>query len=160
NDHYNSLQTTINHRYSKGLTFGLQHTWGRSIGNSQGSNEALTAANNYSFAADYGNNLYDVRHSMNATVLWELPVGKGRAMSLKGPRDMLRGVWELGGALNYRRALPIALRITRADPAFRDRRNGRIYSSPVIVGGVVQTDAIINTPGGGASRGVRRPDAV
>ena len=31
NDHYNSLQTTINRRYAHGLTFGVQHTWGRSI---------------------------------------------------------------------------------------------------------------------------------
>ena len=36
NDHYHSMQTTINRRFSKGLTFGLQHTWGRSIGNSPG----------------------------------------------------------------------------------------------------------------------------
>src|SRR5207253_2540464 len=42
-DHYNALQTVISRRYSKGLTMGLQHTWGRSIGNSQGSNEALTS---------------------------------------------------------------------------------------------------------------------
>ncbi len=160
NDHYNSLQTTINHRYSRGLTFGLQHTWGRSIGNSQGSNEALTAANNYSFAADYGNNLYDVRHSLNATALWEIPVGKNRALSLSGPANYVLGGWELGGILNYRTGLPIDMRITRADVLYRDKRNGRIYTSPVIVGGTVQTEAVANTPGGGASRGVRRPDAV
>ncbi len=160
NDHYNSLQTTINRRYSHGLTFGVQHTWGRSIGNSEGSNEALTAANNYSFAADYGNNLYDIRHSMNATALWEIPVGKDKAVKLSGPADHVLGGWEVGGVLNFRTGVPIDLRITRADVVYRDKRNGRIYASPVIVGGVVETEAIINTPGGGSSRGVRRPDAV
>jgi hypothetical protein len=160
NDHYNSLQTTINRRFSRGLTLGLQHTWGRSIGNSQGSNEALTAANNYSFRADYGNNLYDVRHSMNATALYELPFGKDRTFKLDGVSNAIFGGWELGGIYNFRTGLPIDLRVTRADVVYRDKRNGRIYTSPVIVGGVVQTEAIINTPGGGASRGVRRPDAV
>jgi hypothetical protein len=160
NDHYNSLQTTLNRRYSHGLTFGLQHTWGRSIGNSQGSNEALTAANNYSFAADYGNNLYDVRHSLNVTALWEVPVGAGRPISLTGPANYILGGWELGAVENFRTGLPIDLRITRADVVYRDTRNGRIYSSPIVVGGVVETVAVVNTPGGGSSRGVRRPDAV
>ena len=160
NDHYNSLQTTFNRRFSHGLTFGLQHTWARSIGNSQGSNEALTAANNYSFAADYGNNLYDVRHSFNASALWELPVGENHRFKLTGPLNQVLGGWEMGGVINARTGLPIDMRITRADVVYRDKRNGRIYTSPVVVGGVVQTEAVVNTPGGGSSRNVRRPDAV
>ena len=52
-------------------------------------------------------------------LLWEIPVG----------------------------AVPIDLRITRADVVYRDKRNGRIYTSAVIVGGVVQAEAVINTPG-------------
>jgi hypothetical protein len=160
NDNYNSLQTTLNRRFSHGLTFGVQHTWGRSIGNSQGSNEALTAANNYSFAADYGNNLYDVRHSLNATALWEIPVGPNQAVRLNGLAGYALGGWELGGVYNFRTGLPIDLRITRADVVYQDKRNGRIYTSPVIVGGQVETEAVVNTPGGGSSRGVRRPDAV
>jgi hypothetical protein len=78
NDHYNSLQTTINRRFSSGLTFGLQHTWGRSIGTSNGSNEAVTSGNLQNFAYDFGNNSYDVRHSVNLTALWELPVGQAK----------------------------------------------------------------------------------
>ena len=39
-DHYDSLQTSLNRRYSKGLTLGAQWTYGHSIGNSGGSNEA------------------------------------------------------------------------------------------------------------------------
>ncbi|MEO8662241.1 MAG: TonB-dependent receptor [Bryobacteraceae bacterium] len=160
NDHYNSLQTTINRRFSKGLTFGVAHTWGRSIGNSEGSNEALTAANNYSFAADYGNNLYDVRHSVNATALYELPIGQGKAVRLSGAADKILGGWEVGGVVNYRTGVPIDLRITRADVVYQDTRDGKIYTSPVVTNGHVWTQAVINTPGGGASRGVRRPDAV
>jgi hypothetical protein len=159
-DHYNSLQTTLNRRFARGFTFGLQHTWGRSIGNSQGSNEALTAANNYSFAADYGNNLYDIRQSMNASALWELPFGQGKAVKLAGPADRILGGWELGGIVNCRTGLPISLLITRADVVYRDKRNGNILTSPVVAGGQVMTEAIVNVPGGGASRNVRRADVV
>jgi hypothetical protein len=160
-DHYNSLQTTLNRRFAQGLTLGLQHTWGRSIGNSQGSNEAVTAANNYSFAADYGNNIYDIRHSLNATALYELPFGKNKAVKLKGAADRIVGGWELGGIVNFRTGVPIGLLITRADVVYRDTRNGNILTSPVVLAsGQVVTQAIINTPGGGASRGVRRADVV
>jgi hypothetical protein len=160
NDHYNSLQTTINRRFSKGLTFGLQHTWGRSIGNTNGSNEAVTAGNLQNFAYDYGNNTFDVRHSLNVTALWEIPVGRGRGLNLSGPLDYIAGGWELGGVYNYRTGLPIQLLLTRNDIVYRDRRNGNVYATPVVVGGVVQTDAVINSPGGGASRQFRRPDVV
>ena len=159
-DHYNSLQTTINRRFSKGLTLGLQHTWGRSVGTSNGSNEAVTAGNLKNFDYDFGNNSYDVRHSLNFTALWEVPVGKGRALDLSGPLNYIAGGWELGGVYNYRTGLPIQLLITRNDIVYRDRRNGKVYGTPVIVDGIVQTDALVNSPGGGASRQFRRPDVI
>jgi hypothetical protein len=160
NDHYNSLQTTLNRRFNKGLTIGLQHTWGRSIGNTNGSNEAVTAGSLQSFAYDYGNNTYDIRHSLNMTALWEIPVGRGKRADLGTAGNYILGNWELGGVYNYRTGLPIQLLLTRNDIVYKDRRNGRIYASPVVVGGVVQTDAIINVPGGGQSRQFRRPDYV
>ncbi len=160
NDHYHSLQTTLNRRLSRGVTFGLQHTWGRSIGTSAGSNEALTAANNYSFAADYGNNTFDIRHSLNANALWELPFGENKAVKLTGITSQLFGGWEMGGVLNYRTGIPINVLITRPDVAYRDKRNGAYLSSPVVVSGQVYTEAVINVPGGGASRSTRRPDVV
>ena len=69
-NHYDSLQTTLNRRFSGGLTLGAQYTWSHNIGTSGGSNEARTAANNYSFAADRGDNNFDVRHSFNFTSLY------------------------------------------------------------------------------------------
>ena len=50
--------------------------------------------------------------------------------------------------------------ITRADVVYRDKRNGNILTGPVVVGGQVMTEAIINVPGGGSSRNVRRADVV
>src|SRR3954454_10098270 len=74
NDHYNAFQVGINRRYSRGLTIGGQYTWGHSIGNSAGSNEANTAGNPYNFGADYGNNNFDIRQSLNLDVLYDFAV--------------------------------------------------------------------------------------
>jgi hypothetical protein len=67
---------------------------------------------------------------------------------------------ELGGVMNYRTGLPISLLITRPDVVYRDNRDGNILTSPVVVNGQVMTTAIINVPGGGSSRNVRRADVV
>jgi hypothetical protein len=161
-DNYNAMQATVNRRFSRGLTVGGQWTWAHSIGDTGGSNEARTAANNFDFAADRGNNNFDVRHSVNLTTLYELPFGKGRRYraGTSKPADLLLGGWQVGGIVNARSGIPIEVGIVRNDVAFRDTRNGAIVNDPILVGGVPVTEAIINVPGGGASRNVRRPDVV
>jgi hypothetical protein len=162
-DHYDSLQTTLNRRFSSGLSLGAQYTYGHGIGDSGGSNEANTAGNPYNFQADRGNNNFDIRHSFNMTALYELPVGKGKKFgsSFNGPVDMLLGRWALGGVVNARSGVPIDVLMVRPDIAYVDRRNGAVYTSPVLdTNGTIYTDPVVNTPGGGSSRNVRRPDLV
>ncbi len=163
-DNYNALQSTLNRRFRTGLSLGMQYTWAHSIGNSAGSNEANTAGNPYDFGADHGSNTFDIRHSFNFTALYELPAGKGHKY-LKGANgltDAFLGGWQLGGIVNARTGVPIDVLITRPDIAYQDTRNGNIYASPVVdaATGTVFTVPVINTPGGGNSRNVRRPDIV
>jgi hypothetical protein len=161
-DHYDSLQMTLNRRFAGGLSVGAQYTWGHSIGDSGGSNEANTAGNPFNFQADHGNNNFDVRQSFNMTALYQLPFGKGRKYLGKVSRttDVVLGGWQLGGILNARTGVPIDVLITRPDVVYRDTRDGSIYANPVVVGGQVFTVPVINTLGGGNSRNVRRPDLV
>lgn len=161
-DHYDSLQTTLNRRFSRGLTLGAQWTWGHSIGNSGGSNEAQTAFNYQNFAMDRGNNAFDVRHSANVSAMYELPFGRGRVYgsNINRATDAVLGGWQLGGIVNARTGLPIDIRITRPDIVYRDNRNGNIVTAPIVVDGSPVTTPIINVPGGGNSRDVRVPDVV
>jgi len=64
------------------------------------------------------------------------------------------GGWDVGGIVNSRSGLPIDVRITRPDIAYVDGE-GNVFNNPA-AGRV----AVINTPNGGASRNVRRPDLV
>lgn len=150
-DHYDSLQTTVNRRFSKGLTIGSQWTWGHSIGNTGGSNEAQTASNPTDFGADRGNNAFDVRHNMNFTALYELPFAR---------KNRFAGGWEVGGVFNARTGLPVDVKITRPDIVYLDSRNGKYVNSPILVDGKPVTTAVVNVPGGGAFRNTRRPDVV
>ena len=93
------LQTTLNRRFSTGLSLGTQYTWAHTIGNSGGSNEANTAGNPYDFKADHGNNNFDIRHSFNLTALYELPFGQGKRWRrfVEASLNCVLGGWQLGG---------------------------------------------------------------
>ncbi len=143
-DHYDSLQSTLNRRFSKGFTLGGQWTWGHSIGNTGGSNESQTTHSPFDFSLDRGNNAFDVRHSVNFTALYELPFARQHRF----------GGWDLGGVWNARSGLPVDVRITRPDIVHVNAA-GQVFNSAQ-----VGTQPVVNVPGGGASRDVRRPDVV
>ena len=161
-DHYDSLQTTLNRRYSSGLTLGSQWTWGHSIGNTGGSNEANTTQDPNNFALDRGNNNFDVRHSVNVSALYELPYGPGRKYG-QDANPVVKGVlggWQLGGVYNFNSGLPFEVRVTRPDIVYRDTRNNTFVASPILVGGIPVTVPVINVPGGGNFRNFRRADYI
>jgi hypothetical protein len=160
-DSYNSMQTTLNRRFSRGLTLGAQWTYSHSLGNTGGSNEAQTTQNPFNFNFDRGNNAFDVRHSVNMTALYELPFGKGRRhLNRGGISDFVLGGWEVGGVVNARTGLPVDVVLSRPDLAYRVNSTGQFVSAPIVSGGTVLTTPVINNPYGGAFRNNRRPDVV
>ncbi|MCU1259588.1 MAG: hypothetical protein JWO80_2473 [Bryobacterales bacterium] len=162
NDHYNGLQILLNRRFSQGLTLGSQYVWGHSIGNSDGSKDARSSSNNYSFSSEYGDNISDVRQSFNLSLLYELPYGRGKkyGSSANALANGLIGGWQLGSLFNARTGLPIDVEIARAAIVYRNNTTGVITTSPVVTNGVIQTTSLVNVPGGGQSRNVARPDLI
>ncbi len=160
-DAYDSLQLALGRRFNNGLTMNSQYTLAKSYGNTAGSNEALTSANNAVKLADFdydlGYNTFDVRHTFNLSALYALPIGRGRAIGgdMGGFANAFFGGWDVGTIVNARSGLPIQVQITRPDVVYRDTTNGAILGGPCAT-----CVAIVNTPGGGASRNVRRPNLV
>jgi hypothetical protein len=154
-DSYNALQVSLGRRFNTGVTLNAQYTYGKSRGNTAGSNEALTAGNIARKTADFdyddGFNNFDVRHTFNISAIYALPFGR----NLSGVGKSLVGGWELGTILNSRSGLPIPVQITRPDFLYLDPATGIYYGGPA-----VGRTAVINTPGGGNSRNVRRPDLI
>jgi hypothetical protein len=161
---------TLARRLTSGLTLNSQYTFSRSFGNTAGSNEARTSAIPDNFEVDRGYNNFDVRHTFNISALYKLPFGKGNAFL---------GGWEIGGIVNARSGLPIEVGITRPDVVIQCAA----ATCPVTINGVATTVptgfvaqlpgtinaanplpvgfvGFVNTPGGGASRNVRRPNIV
>lgn len=185
-DSYNALQLTLNRRFNSGLTMNSQYTLARSFGNTSGSNEARTAANNAralgDFEYDDGYNNFDVRHSFNLSMLYDLPFGKGSKHDIGNVGNALLGNWQVGAIINARSGVPVEIGIVRPDVViecvqtagcvvptgaggatttfangFTAQLPGTINAANPLPPGFI---AVVNTPGGGASRNVRRPDLV
>ncbi|MEQ1909077.1 MAG: TonB-dependent receptor [Vicinamibacterales bacterium] len=146
-DAYNAMQLSLTRRSANGLVLNGQYTLGYSKGITGGSNEAVTAGNNaralQDFEYDFGYNNFDIRHTFNLSALYTIP-GNG----------LLTGGWSVGGILNARSGLPINVTITRPDIVYMDG-SGSVFLNPA-----VDRTAVVNVPGGGASRATRRPDVV
>jgi hypothetical protein len=183
-DSYNALQTQLSRRFGTGVTMNAQYTFAKSIGTTAGSNEARTAANNAraisEWEYDRGYNNFDVRHTFNLSAVYDLPVGHGRALDWGGAGNAIFGNWEVGTIFNARSGLPIEVGITRPDVAVQCVQTGGCTvntsasattlvpqgftaqlptvsgTNPLPAGFV----AMVNVPGGGASRNVRRPDLI
>jgi hypothetical protein len=183
-DSYNALQAQLSRRFGTGLTMNAQYTFGKSTGTTAGSNEARTAANNAraleEWNYDRGYNNFDVRHTFNLSAVYELPVGRGRRLDWGGVGNALFGNWEIGTIFNARTGLPVEVGITRPDVAVRcvnaagclvntsatatttvpegfTAQLPTVSSTQPLPAGFV---AVVNVPGGGASRNVRRPNLI
>ncbi|HXS01883.1 MAG TPA: carboxypeptidase regulatory-like domain-containing protein, partial [Pyrinomonadaceae bacterium] len=173
-DSYNAFQMTLARRITTGLTLNSQYTFSRSFGNTAGSNEARTAAIPDNFEADRGYNNFDVRHTFNFSALYKLPFGKGTSHDFGNLGNALLGDWEVGGIINARSGLPIEVGIVRPDVVMQCAQD----TCPVTLNNVATTVprgfvaqlasgtlpvgfvGVINTPGGGASRNIRRPNLI
>ncbi len=175
-DSYRALQLSLTRRFNTGVTLNSQYTFSRSFGNTSGSNEARTAANNARAVSDFnydtGYNNFDVRHTFNFSAIYDLPFGKGAKHDLGGLGNALLGNWQVGTIVNARSGLPLEIGIVRPDvviqcansagcgglpSGFVAQLPGTINAASPLPAGFI---AVVNTPAGGASRNVRRPDLI
>jgi hypothetical protein len=102
---YNSGTVELSRHNGKGLTFDASYTFTRDLSNAGGATPTAFAVAGGSFLTDrfnpgldYGNVIYDRKHRLLATWLYELPFGEGKAwLNHKGFADLLAGGWQLGG---------------------------------------------------------------
>jgi hypothetical protein len=108
---YNSLQGALRKTYSQGLMLLASYTYGHALGNSisgpqfeeNGTNAAGGLRYYKNLNAEYGNSVYDLRHVLSVSSIYELPFGKGRRMAnnLNSVADGIVGGWSLEGIFSY-----------------------------------------------------------
>ena len=80
---YNSLQAAISRRLSQGLSFSFNYTWSHFLDDQDssgfGSHEGPQNRQYEDAASNYSNSNFDVRNAFKGRIVYELPIGRGRA---------------------------------------------------------------------------------
>jgi hypothetical protein len=113
---YNSLQVTYNHRISRGLTAMVSYTYSKFLDNVEGNNSwsyngNSGPANNYNLAAEKSVDGSDIPHSLVASYIYQLPVGRGKTFGSGMGRaaNAVLGGWELSGIATFKSGIPISI---------------------------------------------------
>jgi hypothetical protein len=112
---YHSLQLRFQQRLSHGLTVLSSYSYSKSIDNGSGirtsDGDSLTPSNDYNLRLDRGLSAFDFRHRWTTSFLYELPIGRGRALLGNSNRliDSLLGGWQVGGIATFQSGFPFTL---------------------------------------------------
>ncbi len=107
NSIYNSLQTTFERRFSKGLSVLAAWTWSHSIDDTSGTGSE-TIQNPYNLALNRGNSTFDLRHNLTLSWTYELPFGRGKRFlrDAKGPLQWVAGGWQMNSIDTFQTGTP------------------------------------------------------
>ncbi len=120
---YNGLQTSLQKRFSQGLTFLLAYTFSKTIGDVDSNSGPSAGAENAIFAGSFFQNYYDARaeravtssdipHVVSLSYTYELPVGPGkRFLNHNGAVGKVVGGWSVSGIHQYQSGRPIHIEV-------------------------------------------------
>jgi hypothetical protein len=134
---YNSLQTSINKRYSNGLNFFANYTWSHMLTTMDSSGWGTGSGNDYyqrpyNPSSNYGASNFDQRNSFKTAVLYDLPVGKGRQfLNTNTLVDETIGGWQIAPSVIWSSGTPFSLITSATDTAFDLKGNGTLYADQI-----------------------------
>lgn len=150
---YNGMLLSLRRRFSQGLQFDVNYTWSHSIDNQSSVTNTTTSGGLICDATNLrvcrADSDFDIRHLLNVNGVWELPVGRGRALAGGAPGwlNAIIGGWTFSGIFTARSGLPFSLATSSWPRTF-------IYSGsngvPAVVDGNAEAlrASIHDAPGG------------
>lgn len=105
NSNYNSLQITMNRKFSHGLTLLGSYVWSKYLDIFSFEGEGSTGPRiPYDFGADYGPSDNDVPHHFVVSYIWQLP----KAKSLHGFAGQVVNGWQINGITTFNSGTPFS----------------------------------------------------
>jgi carboxypeptidase family protein len=108
NASYNSLQVSLQKRFSGGFLINTNYTWQKSL-DGQSSLAEVKVQNPFDRRQDYSRSSWDINHVFNFSYVYELPFGKGRKFGANWAKaaNFLIGGWTLQGITRLESGPPI-----------------------------------------------------
>src|SRR5262249_49904285 len=114
NSAYNALTFSLRQRL-KDLSLDFNYTFSHSLDDASGLQNttgygAGFIVNPIRQSTWYGSSDFDIRHQINASAVWQMPFGKGRAFLNSGNRavDAVIGGWQISTIYRFHTGLPVS----------------------------------------------------
>jgi hypothetical protein len=136
NADYNALSFKVTKRFSNGMSVISNYTWSKSLDDSSGIRvqgyDTLFPQNSYCIKCERALSSFNVPHRWVTSVLYDLPVGKGKMLNLNSRLlDAVIGGWQTGGTTTWQGGVPVNLTIGGVDNSLTDEA----YDRPNYIGG-------------------------
>ncbi len=110
---FNALLFKYAQRYSKGISTLVTYQWSKAIDNTsetQAWEIGDVSRNTYDRSSDRSISGHDLPQSLVATVVWELPVGRGKPFgaNMNKALDAVAGGWQVSAINRFSSGLPLA----------------------------------------------------
>jgi hypothetical protein len=140
---YESLRVKIAKRYTNGLEFNVNYTYGKVLTDQSSLNENVIQ-DQFNWLGSYGRASFDVRHIVAASYVYEFPFGRGRRFGSGWNRfaDGVLGGWGVEGIAHLQSGSPLNIVVNS------DRAN---------VGTSVERPNLVGNPATGGSRNINVP---
>lgn len=111
---YNSLGLKLTKRYSNGLSALFSYTYAKSIDETSGirvnDGDTLFPQNSYCMRCERGLSTFDTRHRGVTSILYDVPVGKGRKIGIDNAvLNAVAGGWQLGSIVTLSTGFPLTV---------------------------------------------------
>ena len=133
---YNSLGAKLTKRYANGLSALVSYTYAKSIDETSGirvnDGDTLFPQNSYCMRCERGLSSFDTRHRAVTSILYDLPVGKGKAWDISNRfANAVIGGWQVGSIITMSTGFPLTV------TSGRDQSNtGAGFDRPMYNSGV------------------------
>ncbi|MFN2411627.1 MAG: hypothetical protein ABR535_01025, partial [Pyrinomonadaceae bacterium] len=118
---YHGATFSLRQRLGETLTFDLNYTWAKSFDNASGLQTGSSYGSQFLFNPlrpddNYAVSDFDIRHSVNANFILQVPFGKGRTYftDTNAVVDVFLGGWQIAGVYRWNTGLPIGVPIDAA----------------------------------------------
>ena len=114
NGNYHGFSTKVTKRFSAGLTYLFSYTWSKAIDTGSAirthDGDTLFPQNSYCRACERALSSYHTAHRAVGSILYDLPVGKGRPVDVQnGILNTIVGGWQVGSILAWQTGFPITV---------------------------------------------------
>ncbi len=132
NGNYNAGSVKLTRRFTAGMSLITSYTFAKSIDDTSGVRtqgyDTLFPQNSDCIECERGLSSFDTRHRFVTSVVYDLPVGKGRALNVgNAVANAVAGGWEIGGIWTAQSGVPQVITIGGVDRS----GTGNGYDRPI-----------------------------